>query len=88
VFQEIATEFVAPPPSFSLPGVSAPATPTPTVTPVTPAPITVTPIPPTSAPVKAPNSLSPQPGGPFIPVLPPAQPPLGITVPNEPIAGR
>lgn len=91
VFAEIAAEFIAPPPSFALPAMtaSAPTTSAPTpVTPTTPAPLTVTPIPPGTAPVTAPNSLSPQPGGPFIPMLPPAQPPLGITVPNEPVAGR
>lgn len=98
-FAQVAAQFVAPPPSFALPGpkISLPATPVKPVPPVKPAvrpaPVTpVNPVPPaipsTGVPVLPPNSISPPQGQDFIPQLPPSQPPLGITVPNEPVLGR
>lgn len=85
-FQEVARQFVMPPETFALPTPALPSPPVPT----TPVPVVPTPVVPlVSAPqplptveVKPPNSLSTPPGESFIPVLPPARPPLGLSVPN------
>jgi hypothetical protein len=96
-FMEIAREFVEPPPAFELPVPVAPAPTTkptrPGSAPVTPARTPTTPamgaVPPAvpDIPMSPPNSLSPAPGVPFVPQLPPAQPPLGIAAGQEPTVG-
>ena len=97
-FAEIAAQFVAPPPSFSLPVMNqpAPAGPAsvPAIIPATPTPesaIGTAPsmVPaPSSVPVTPPNSLSSDFSAPFVPKLPPAQPPLGLSIEGAPAAIR
>ena len=99
-FQEIAQQFVAPPAAFELPLPPAPVAPAPKPKAPTGSgattpnggsgrPLTAAP---GSGGVNAagatPNTLSPAPGGAFVPQLPPAQPPLGIAVPQEPTLAR
>lgn len=94
-FLEIAAEFVQAPPAFELPAPVAPA-PTKAGTGSTPAPATIgpsetqapTPTLTPGVPVTPPNSLSPAPGVPFVPVLPPAQPPLGIAAGEDATIAR
>lgn len=86
-FNELAEQFVAPPESFALPAPPAP-TPAPRRPAPTPRPAPATqPVPPafsdSSATVQPPGVLAPTQGVPFVPVLPPAQPPLGLNVPES-----
>lgn len=85
-FTEIAMQFVAAPPAFELPLPKPVATSAPKATLVPqPTPKAMVPAMPAmpEVPITAPNSLTPAPSGSFVPQLPAAQPPLGITVPDE-----
>lgn len=104
VFKEIAEAFVEPPAAFDLPLPVAPAptaanqkgksgspamganlggpmggTPVGTPVPMAPAPM---------SPTAPPNSLSSTPGAPFVPQLPAASPPLGVTAGEGTTIGR
>ncbi len=90
-FAEIAAQFVAPPPSFALPSMVLPTPPAPA--PVVPAPVVTAPETnvgappamtlPSAAPVTPPNSLSSDSQAPFVPKLPPARPPLGLSIQGD-----
>lgn len=86
VFEEVARQFVEPPQPFALPIPVAPAPAPPKPAPLqSPAPVAPVPAPrpvPPPVVVTPPNSLSTAPGESFLPVLPPARPPLGLAVPD------
>jgi hypothetical protein len=101
---ELANRLVDPPDTFALPLPPTPTPgPSPTArpsatnrpsAPSTPSTGTITPLTPVlpgSGGVIAtpPNSIAPSQGGAdFVPQLPPAQPPLGLAVPDEPVGAR
>jgi hypothetical protein len=84
-FQEMAERLIEPPASFQLPlpalSTPAPVTkPRPVVPPVVAQPVPPVVVPPSNVTVKEPSPLSPAVGQPFVPQLPPSQPPLNIAV--------